>query len=158
MKKAGPGIAALLALALLGAFVVHQLGDAATDAEVGDCARITGSPDNPQYQAVDCSSDQASVKIAKVLGWNESECPSGGMDYSTFTAGATLCLMPNFKQGSCYGHDPRTGIAEVDCGHEGAVRVAGVLTGSTDGAACRTGRAAIFPEPAVTFCLQRGTE
>ncbi|SDH00086.1 hypothetical protein SAMN05216553_114154 [Lentzea fradiae] len=155
MKKVGLGVAAVLALVLLGAFVVHQLGEVADSAKVGDCARITGVADNPHYQAVDCSSEHANVKIAKVLGWNESGCPTGGMEYSKYTGESTLCLMPNFVQGHCYGQDPRTGITEVDCGTKDSVRVASVVTGTTNGARCGSGHAAIFPEPAVTFCLQR---
>ncbi|HUQ58301.1 LppU/SCO3897 family protein [Lentzea sp.] len=158
MKKVGLGIAAVLALVLLGGFVLTQLGDAAQTEKVGDCARISGALDNPRYEAVDCTSEQANVKIAKILRWNEDRCPSGGMDYSTYTGDSTFCLMPNFVQGSCYGQDPETGIAKVDCATKDSVKVARVLTGSTDGAACGDSRAAIFPEPAVTFCLQRGDQ
>ncbi|MFD5829191.1 hypothetical protein [Lentzea sp. NPDC060358] len=158
MKKVGLGIAAVVALVLLGGFVWNQLGGAADTARVGDCARISGALDNPTYQALDCGSEEANVKIAKVLRWNESKCPSGGMDYSTYTGDSTLCLMPNFVQGSCYGQDEETGIAKVDCTTKNSVRVARVLTGSTNGAACGESRAAIFPEPAVTFCLQRGDQ
>ncbi|MFD9703506.1 hypothetical protein [Lentzea sp. NPDC059081] len=158
MKKVGLGIAAVLALVLLGGFVLNQLGGAARTAEVGDCARISGALDNPQYQAVDCGSEQANVKIAKILQWNEDRCPSGGMDYSTYTGDSKFCLMPNFVQGSCYGQNRETGIAKVDCATKDSVRVAKVLTGSTNGAACGESRAAIFPEPAVTFCLQRGDQ
>ncbi len=158
MKKVGLGIAAVVVLVLLGGFVVNQLGGAARTARAGDCARISGALDNPRYEALDCTSEQANVKIAKVLRWNEDKCPSGGMDYSTYTGDSTLCLMPNFVQGSCYGQDKETGIAKVDCTTKDSVKVAKVLTGSTDGAACGDSRAAIFPEPAVTFCLRRGDQ
>lgn len=156
MKKVGLGVAVVLALVLLGGFVLNQLGDVAKAAQVGDCARISGSQDNPKYQALDCASEKATVKIAKVLQWNEDRCPSGGMDYSTFTGDSTLCLVPNFVEGSCYGQDPDSGIAKVDCSTKDAIRVARVLTGKTDRAACGDARAAVFPEPAVTFCLERG--
>ncbi|HEX7308683.1 LppU/SCO3897 family protein [Lentzea sp.] len=158
MKKVGLGIAAVVALLLLGGFVLHQLGDVAKTARAGDCARISGALDSPRYQALDCGSEQANVKVAKVLQWNESKCPSGGMDYSTYTGDSTLCLMPNFVQGSCYGQDAEAGIAKVDCATKDAVKVDKVLTGSTDGAACGDSRAAVFPEPAVTFCLHRGDQ
>ncbi|MFS8099993.1 hypothetical protein LFM09_22970 [Lentzea alba] len=156
MKKVGLGIAVVFALVLLGGFVLNQLGDVAKAAQVGDCARITGALDNPKYQALDCASEMANVKIAKILPWNEQKCPSGGMDYSTYTGDSTFCLMPNFVEGSCYGQDPESGIAKVDCTTKDAVKVAKVLSGKADRAACGDGRAAVFPEPAVTFCLQRG--
>jgi hypothetical protein len=159
MKKVGLGIAVVLALVLLGGFVLNQLGGAAkTTAQVGDCARISGALDNPTYQSLDCASEKANVKIAKVLAWNEQKCPTGGMDYSTYTGDATLCLMPNFVEGSCYGQDSDTGIAKVDCTTKDSVKVAKVLSGKADRAACGTARAAVFPEPAVTFCLQRGDQ
>lgn len=156
MKKVGLGIGVVLALVLLGGFVLNQLGDAAEAARVGDCARISGSQDNPKYQALDCASEQATVKIAKILPFNEQKCPSGGMDYSTYTGDSTLCLMPNFVEGACYGQDPQSGIAKVDCTTKDSVKVAKVLTGKADRAACGDARAAVFPEPAVTFCLERG--
>jgi hypothetical protein len=157
MKKIGLGVAVVFALVLLGGFVLNQLSDVAKTAQVGDCARISGATNNPKYQALDCASERANVKIAKILPWNEDKCPSGGMDYSTYTGSSTFCLMPNFVEGSCYGQDPETGIAKVDCTKD-SVKVAKVLTGKTDGAACGDARAAVFPEPAVTFCLERGDE
>ncbi|SDN04066.1 hypothetical protein SAMN04488074_13245 [Lentzea albidocapillata subsp. violacea] len=158
MKKVGLGIAVVLALVLLGGFVVNQLGDVATAARAGDCARISGALENPTYQALDCGSEQANVKIAKVLDWNEKACPSGGMDYSTYTGDATLCLMPNFVEGACYGQDSESGIAKVDCSTKDSVKVAKVFSGKTDRTVCGASRAAVFPEPAVTFCLERGDQ
>ncbi|GAB2873012.1 LppU/SCO3897 family protein [Lentzea nigeriaca] len=156
MKKVGLGIAVVLALGLLGAIVLSQLSDVATAARVGDCARISGSHDDPKYQALDCTSEKATVKIAKILRGNEDKCPSGGMDYSTYTGDSTFCLMPNFVEGACYGQDPDTGITKVDCATKDSVKVAKVLTGKTDHDACGAARAAVFPEPAVTFCLEHG--
>ncbi|MDX3658332.1 hypothetical protein PV646_13575 [Streptomyces sp. ID05-26A] len=158
MKKVGLGIAVVLALVLLGGFVVNQLGDVAAAARAGDCAKISGALDNPRYEALDCRSEQANVKIAKVLDWNEKTCPSGGMDYSTYTGDATLCLMPNFVEGACYGQDSESGIAKVDCATKDSVKVAKVLSGKADRAACGDSRAAVFPEPAITFCLERGDQ
>lgn len=156
MKKVGLGIAVVFALVLLGGFVLNSLGDVAKTARVGDCARISGAQNNPKYQVLDCASERANVKIAKILPWNEDKCPAGGMDYSTFTGDSTFCLMPNFVEGACYGQDTDTGIVKVDCATKDSVKVAKVLTGRTDRVACGDSRAAVFPEPAVTFCLERG--
>ena len=157
MKKIGLGIAAVFLIVVVSGFVLSQLqGNAADSAKVGDCARITGVADSPKYQAMPCESDQANVKIAKILPFNDKACPSGGTEYSTYTGEATFCLMPNFAEGSCYGQDRESGIAKVDCKTPNAVRVAKVVNGSTDAASCGKARSARFPEPAVTFCLERG--
>lgn len=158
MKKVGLGIGVVLALVLLGGFVVSRLGDAAKAARVGDCARISGTLDSLDYQALDCASEQATVKIAKILPWNEKSCPSGGMDYSTYVGESTLCLVPNFVEGACYGQHSDTGIAKVDCATKDSVRVAKVVSGKADRGVCGESRAAFFPEPAITFCLERGDQ
>lgn len=156
MKKVGLGIAVVFALVVIGGFVLNQFGGSAQAAQVGDCARISGAQDSPSYTALGCDEVQANVKIAKVLPWNEDKCPTGGMDYSTYTGSATYCLMPNFKEGACYGQDRLTGIAKVDCATKDAVKVVKVINGKADRAACGETRSAVFPEPATTFCLERG--
>jgi hypothetical protein len=156
MKKIGLGVAAVFLLVVVGGFVLSQLqGSASDQAKAGDCARITGVEDRPKYQVMSCANDQANVRIAKVLPRDDKACPTSGTEYSTFTGTSTFCLMPNFVEGGCYGQDPEAGIAKVDCGTPDAVKVAKVINGSTDRAACGNARSAIFPEPAVTFCLER---
>ncbi|MEU7475335.1 hypothetical protein AB0A63_05080 [Lentzea sp. NPDC042327] len=155
MKKVGLGVAAVVLLAFGGLLVVDQL-QSGPSAHVGDCARISGGQDDPVYQALACDEGGATVKIAKILPRDDDSCPSGGMDYSTFTGESTFCLMPNFHEGACYGQDRETGIAQVDCATRDSVRVVKVLTGRTDRSACGDARAAVFPEPATTFCLERG--
>lgn len=157
MKKIGLGVAAVFLLVLVSGFVLSQLqGNASDQAKAGDCARITGVEDSPEYRAAACASDEANVKIAKVLPREDRACPTGGTPYSTFTGDSTFCLMPNFAEGNCYGQDPESGIAKVTCGTPNAVRVTKVVTGKNDPAACGKARSANFPEPAVTFCLERG--
>ncbi len=157
MKKVGLGIAVVFLLVIVGALVLRQL-QGGTGAQVGDCARITGAQDNPTYQALGCDEAAANVKIAKILPWNDDRCPSGGMDYSRYTGSATYCLMPNFREGACYGQDQETGIALVACTTKDSVKVVKVLTGRTDRSACGDARPAVFPEPATTFCLERGDQ
>ncbi|ANZ36628.1 hypothetical protein BBK82_11680 [Lentzea guizhouensis] len=157
MKKVGLGIGVVVLLVLVGLLVVDQL-DTGTSARVGDCARISGAQQSPTYEALGCDQRTANVKIAKVLRRNEDRCPSGGSDYSTYTGDSTYCLMPNFREGACYGQDQETGIAQVDCATRDSVRVVKVLAGKTDRSACGDARAAVFPEPATTFCLVRGDQ
>ena len=157
MKKVGLGIGVVFLLVVVGALVLNQLGSA-TGARAGDCARISGAQQQPTYQALGCDEEAANVRIAKVLSWNDDKCPSGGSDYSTYTGDATYCLMPNFREGACYGQDQEAGIAQVACTTKDSVKVVKVLTGKTDRAACGDARAAVFPEPATTFCLERGDQ
>ena len=156
MKKVGLGIVVVFLLVIVGGFVMNQFGGSAQAAQVGDCAHISGVQDSPKYTALGCEETRANVKIAKILPWNESKCPTGGMDYSTYTGDATYCLVPNFKEGACYGQDAEAGIAKVDCATKDAVKVVRVLNDKADRAACGEARAAVFPEPATTFCLERG--
>jgi hypothetical protein len=157
MKKIGLGIAAVFLLVLVSGFILSQLqGNASDQAEAGDCARITGAADSPKYQVKPCDANDATVKIAKVLPKDERNCPTGGTPYSTYTGSSTFCLMPNFAEGRCYGQNRESGIAKVDCGTPDSVRVTKVVNGKNDPAACGNARSAAFPDPAVTFCLERG--
>ncbi|MFD9733607.1 hypothetical protein [Umezawaea sp. NPDC059074] len=118
---------------------------------VGQCATVSRVVNEPRFTPADCGSDQANVKVAKVLDQAWAPCPTGGAAYSTFTSTNTLCLMPNLVEGSCYGESRAAGLAKVPCGTAKAVKVVKVLGG---GAACGEQRAVAYPEPAVTFCLE----
>ena len=155
MKKVGLGIAVVLALVLLGGFVVNQLGDVAKTAKAGDCARISGALDNPRYQALDCGSEQATVKIAKILPFNEQSCPSGGMDYSTYTGDSTLCLMPNLAEGKCYTSGDDGAFKQENCTTESPVKIVKKVDGlPEEGTVCPEGSSELrFAEPASVYCM-----
>ncbi|KOV89789.1 hypothetical protein [Nocardia sp. NRRL S-836] len=154
MKKVGLGIGVVF-LVVGGVLVLDQVRSGG-GVQVGDCARISGTQDNPTYQALGCDEGAANVKVAKVLARNEDRCPTGGMAYSVYTGSVSYCLMPNFREGACYGQDQEAGIALVACTTKDSVKVVKVLTGKTDRTACGDARPAVFPEPATTFCLERG--
>ena len=146
----GLGVAALV---LLGAYAAGLFDSERPQVAAGQCAGITGAADAPRFTALDCGSDQANVKVAKVVAQTGEGCPAGGSAYSTFTSSVTLCLIPNLVEGSCYGPDKAAGLLKVPCGTAQSVKVAKVLGG---GAACGEQRSVAFPEPAVTFCLAEG--
>jgi hypothetical protein len=150
VKKIAWGVAALAAVLIAGGLWLS--GDT-PGAKAGDCASISGSAEQPEYHALDCGSDRANVKVAKVIESGGLGCPTTGAAYSTYTADVTLCLMPNFVAGSCYGQDAQSGIAKVPCGSPGSVRVAKAVSGKVE---CGGSRAVSFPEPAMTFCLAKG--
>lgn len=146
----GLGVAALV---LLGAYAIGLFDSGRGEPQVatGQCASISGAADAPRFTALDCGSDQANVKVAKIV--DQGPCPSSGSGYSTYTSGVTLCLMPNFVEGSCYGQDQEAGLLKVPCGAAQSVKVAKVLGG---GAACGEQHTVSYPEPPVTFCLAKG--
>ncbi|WP_106185423.1 LppU/SCO3897 family protein [Umezawaea tangerina] len=140
-----------VALALVGAYALGLFDSEPPQVAAGQCASISGSTEAPRFTTLDCGSDQANVKVAKVV--EQGPCPVGGATYSTYTADATLCLIPNFVEGSCYGQDQESGLLKVPCGTAQSVKVTKVLGA---GAACGEQRAVAYPEPAVTFCLAKG--
>ena len=152
MRKIVIGLGAAL-LVLLGAYGLGLFDTEEPPVAVGQCASVTRAADAPRFTALDCGSDQANVKVAKVVAQKGEGCPAGGSAYSTFTASVTLCLIPNLVEGSCYGQDKAAGLLKVPCGTAQSVKVAKVLGG---GAACGEQRSVAFPEPAVTFCLAEG--
>ena len=138
-------------LVVVGAFAATALEADPEGPPVGACARIEGTAKAPRYLALDCSSDRATVKVAKVVE-EGGECPTGGAPYSTYVGPATLCLIPNFVVGGCYRQDRKTGLRKVDCTTAGSIRVA---KASKDPVNCGDDRTLSYPEPAVTFCLSR---
>ncbi|ONI90525.1 hypothetical protein ALI22I_12425 [Saccharothrix sp. ALI-22-I] len=150
MRKIGWGVGAVAVL-VAGAFAFTVLTGGPRTPEPGACARIEGEADAPKYRAMDCGSDQANVKIAKVVD-DASKCPTGGAPYSTYTGSATLCLIPNLVEGACYQQDQLAGLRKVECTTADVVRVVKAATGTVT---CGDDRTVRYPEPAVTFCLTR---
>ncbi|WP_189221131.1 LppU/SCO3897 family protein [Saccharothrix coeruleofusca] len=151
MRKIGWGVGAA-AVVVAGACALAVAGQDGPRPRPGECAAVAGTGDEPRYRPADCGSEQANVRIAKVLEEGEG-CPKGGARYSTYAGPFTLCLIPNFVEGACYRGDRQVGMRRVDCAGAHAVRVAKVGTGEVS---CGSDRAVAYPEPSVTFCLARG--
>jgi hypothetical protein len=144
-----------VALVVAFAFVMPLLGggddgSASAGPVPGSCGQVEGAGDDARYRVADCSADTAMVKVAKVVD-ESAPCPSGG-PYTTFTSSNTLCLIPNFVEGSCYVRDQRAGLRKVDCSTAGATRVLKVARGVVS---CGEDPTVRYPEPEVTFCLSR---
>jgi hypothetical protein len=152
MRKVLLGLG-LAVVVLMGAYAFGLFESERPQAQAGQCASISGSADSPRFTTMDCAADKANVKVAKVVERSSDGCPKGGSTYSTFTSGVTLCLMPNFVEGSCYRTDVEAGLVKVACGTPESVKVAKVVNGA---APCDNQRAVAYPEPAVTFCLAKG--
>ncbi|WP_461122300.1 LppU/SCO3897 family protein [Saccharothrix stipae] len=148
MRRIGLGVGAV-AVVVAGAFAFTLIGGGPTSPEPGVCAHIERVDEGARYRALDCGSEHANVRVAKVVE-DGSQCPKGGAPYTIFTRSATLCLIPNFVEGACYQGDRTAGMRRVDCTTAQAVRVA---SAAREPAECANGRKVTYPEPAVTFCL-----
>lgn len=153
MRKIGLGVGAV-AVVVAGAFALTLLGGGPQGPEPGGCAHIEKVEEGAAYRALDCGSEEANVRVAKVVG-DASECPTGGAPYTIFKRKATLCLMPNFVEGSCYQGDRTSGMRKVDCTTAQAIRVASVAREPVE---CANGQRLTYVEPAVTFCLVRASD
>jgi hypothetical protein len=145
-------LVALVAVLYVIGSVSKNAEEKAARAQVGDCASVAETGEERPYERIDCSSDQANVKVATIEP-HGARCPSGGAPYSTFTTDVVLCLVPNFVEGSCYGQDEHAGIVKVQCDAPRSVRITRALTGPTEGDVCGEDRKVVFPKPVLTFCL-----
>lgn len=153
MQKIGWGVGAV-AVVVTGAFALTVFGGGPRNPEPGGCANIERVSKGAHYRAVDCGSEHANLKVAKVVD-DASECPTGGAPYTVFTRSATLCLIPNFIEGACYQGDRSAGMKKVDCTTAEAIRVVKVGPEVAD---CANGQTLTYPEPAITFCLARAAD
>ncbi|WP_367132914.1 hypothetical protein [Saccharothrix sp. HUAS TT1] len=153
MRKIRWGVGAV-AVVVAGAFAVTLVGGGPDGPEPGVCASIERVPEGARYRALDCASEQANVRVAKVVD-DASQCPRGGAPYTVFTRTATLCLIPNFVPGACYLGDRGAGMKKVDCAAEQAIRV---VSAAPEPGECENGQKLTYPEPVVTFCLVRAAD
>ncbi|WP_158848411.1 LppU/SCO3897 family protein [Saccharothrix deserti] len=153
MRKIGWGVGAV-AVVVAGAFAYTLLDGGPRSPEPGVCGSIERADEGTRYRALDCASEHANVRVAKVVD-DASQCPKGGAPYTVFTRSSTLCLIPNFVVGACYQGDRNAGMRKVDCTTAEAVRVASAAPEPED---CPNGQKLTYPEPAVTFCLVRAAD
>ncbi|MFI9010382.1 hypothetical protein ACIGNX_24415 [Actinosynnema sp. NPDC053489] len=153
---------AVLVLVLLGiiAFGVWSLTRGGSHAEAGDCVSVSAQQDDrADVETQDCSTDQASFKVGKVLDASDATCPEDGL-YTEIVPtddagdGYKLCLLPNMVEGGCYKADEGTGFVKTACSGPETIKVTKVVKGSADLAACPDGAGMAYPEPAVTYCLE----
>ncbi|MET9486322.1 hypothetical protein [Nocardia sp. NPDC006630] len=162
-----PVVLAVFALALAGCSVVEKGTQAVKDssksdtarAKVGDCINvIKGSMIDSKTEPVDCASEKAVYKVAKVFD-AKADCAA---DYTSYeetlnaTTTAFLCLAPNFKQASCYHDAPMTGYQYADCASSDAsFRVLQRIDGQADENLCSADADNVITlsDPQTTFCL-----
>ncbi|QQQ76890.1 hypothetical protein IOD16_39095 [Saccharothrix sp. 6-C] len=151
----------VLVVLLIGIVVygVRYLTSDPANAEAGDCVSVSAETDNrAEVDTLDCSADQASYKVGKVLDATDATCPEDGLYTEIVPAGGVgdgykLCLLPNMAEGSCYKPDEGTGFVKTQCTGPETIKVTKVIEGSTDLEACADGAGMAYPEPPVTYCL-----
>lgn len=151
----------VLVVLLIGIVVygVRYLTSDPANAEVGDCVSVSAEADNrAEVDTLDCSADEASYKVAKVLETTDATCPEDGLYTEIVPAasvgdGYKLCLLPNMAEGSCYKPDEGTGFVKTGCTGPETIKVVKVIEGSADLEACPDGAGMAYPEPPVTYCL-----
>ncbi|MBB5956554.1 hypothetical protein FHS29_003140 [Saccharothrix tamanrassetensis] len=133
----------------------------AAQSKAGECASLTGTSTKPDFKTVDCGSAEANYTIAKVLDSTSGKCDGQYYDQYTETArrgpDSKLCLIPTFKEGSCYELTSSTttmGYPPVDCGKAEVLKLVKHVKGSDDESACGDGMALAFPEPKQAFCFE----
>ena len=151
----------VLVVVLIGIVVygVRQLTSDAANAEVGDCVSVSAESDNrADVETLDCSADQASYQVGKVLEATDATCPEDGLYTEIVPAGGVgdgykLCLLPNMAEGACYKPDDGSGFVKTGCTGPETIKVTKVIQGATELEACPDGAGMAYPEPPVTYCL-----
>ncbi|MFR9750831.1 hypothetical protein ACL02S_07325 [Nocardia sp. 004] len=152
--------AAVVAVMTVGCSTIETASKSDTaKAEVGDCISvIESSAVDSATEPVDCSSDTAVYQVAQAYN-EKTECAADHTSYEETLGGGTtafLCLVPNFKEGSCYSENSVTGYKYVDCGSsEVSFRVLKRIDGEADELLCgmeSTSFRLIESDPKITFC------
>ncbi|MFC0106921.1 LppU/SCO3897 family protein [Kibdelosporangium aridum] len=142
-----------------GVYAYNYFTNDAVQAKAGDCAKITGAKDKPEYASVACDSGTATHVVGKALSNTSDTCADPYISY-TMTASrgpdAKLCLVPKMEEGACYKEDKNaaTDFVKTDCGaaDDETLKVTKIVNGAGD-AACGEAAPITFPEPPTTLCF-----
>ncbi|GAB2529093.1 LppU/SCO3897 family protein [Nocardia heshunensis] len=151
---------AVAVLAVSGCSALKDAGKSDTaKSKVGDCINvIEGSASDSKTTPIDCSDEKAVYKVAAVYD-TTTTCKEGQTSYeekSGSTTIASLCLTPNFKEGSCYNENQNTYKFAACTAPEASFKVIKRIDGQADEFACDTSTTIAFrtiPDPKTTFCL-----
>ncbi len=163
-KPSGKGkvikiVGGIVLVAIIVVAVIYFQGKSASSAAVGDCIKVNNaSATNADVEKIDCTTPEAVYKVAVTKDDSGAECPGGAeSNYVSYTEEGSLllCLTLNAKNGECF-ESTTTDDKRVDCASASAsFKVAKVIEGNDDPAACGEGKddAITYPEPKLTLCL-----
>ncbi|MGZ3141080.1 LppU/SCO3897 family protein [Lentzea chajnantorensis] len=151
-------IVGVLAVVLVGGgvFVFTQMGGL----NAGDC--VSASPqdvDKPDGEwnvsSQGCGDQEATHKVAKVLGNADDPCPDEGIYEPVKSGGDSLCLMPNLAEGNCYTSSDDGAFKKEACTVESPVKIVKKVDGlPEEGTVCPEGSSELrFSEPASVYCM-----
>lgn len=150
----------VVVLAVIAVVAIVNWGTAPSSANVGDCIKVNSvSVTDADVEKVECTDPAASYKVAATFDDSSAECPGGtDSDYVSYTESGkgdlTLCLTLNAKEGECFKNGDAA--EKVGCSEANAdVKVAKILTGTTDESGCPEETVAFlaYPEPKMVLCL-----
>ncbi|MBH0777394.1 LppU/SCO3897 family protein [Nocardia bovistercoris] len=159
-------------LKLVGVFVVigvaiflarNYFGAGSAQADIGRCAKLSGSAAEAEIEFRDCRDADASYVVAQRLDGSDADCAS--TDYTgyfqTGDDAFTLCLRLNIVEGDCVNGTLSGAIAKVACTAAADFRVDRIVRGTADRAACGAApesedKSLVYPKPdPMTLCLVR---
>ncbi|MFD1146372.1 LppU/SCO3897 family protein [Saccharothrix hoggarensis] len=148
----------LVVLAGLVVYGVRQLTGGPAAAEAGDCVSVAAETDDrTDVDVLDCSADEASFKVGKVLDEADAACPEEGLYTEVAPASGgdhKLCLLPNLAEGACYGPGEGPGFVKTECSGPATFKVTKVVPGAADLSVCPGSAGMSYPEPPVAYCVE----
>lgn len=147
------------AVALVGAVVSCSSDDASSAGAVavGSCVQVSDNAAGAmKATAGDCSSGTSNYRIVQ-LG---ADCAADNavFDGTVGEAKNSLCLAPNFAEGSCYADAGKRPAVSVDCtAAEASFKVVKRIDGETDELLCGMDATQFrtVPDPKTTFCMAK---
>ncbi|MEU4812252.1 hypothetical protein AB0H20_23860 [Nocardia fluminea] len=147
------------AMALVGAVVSCSSDDSssANAVAVGSCVEVGDNTAGTMKATVgDCSSATSNYRIVQV-GAN-CAADNAAFDGTVGDAKSSLCLAPNFAEGSCYADAGTRPAKTVDCtAAEASFKVVKRIDGQTDELLCGMDATQFrtVPDPKTTFCMAK---
>lgn len=157
-------IVGLLAVGF-GVLVALQINDSVSKDEAiqaGQCVTVTGfGTAAADLVLTPCADPAANYTVGVRLKGGSATCPKGG--YAVFQQTAriggdfTLCLVPNWAEGSCYLNTDES-TSKIDCAAgkgKDRIKIYRVYTGTSDDRKCsKGGFVAAFSQPPTVYCYK----
>lgn len=131
-----------------------------TQAEVGQCGKLSGSSAAAEFEPADCADPEANYVVAEKFEGADAACAT--RDYTSYYLPSgntyTLCLRLNAAEGDCFSGSPGRASTKVECTASADFRVSRVVRGEAASSACgpvgSDENTIVYPKPEpLTLCL-----
>lgn len=171
MRTVLPGASvakASVALAVAGPWILAgcSLQSNVADYRVGDCIKLSGSPDKPRATPAACGSQDSNFKVVASVAHHE-KCPADvDSSYSAINAvdgsSKTLCLDIDWVVGGCMTIDPGRVLdpVRVECNdvsvpnRHRATQILKDLDAPASAEECATGLGYTYPQRRFVVCVE----